>query len=57
MSADGRSAALRLHSALPELMQPLAACAALYPLAMRVATAMGRDPDNPVSLTKVTRTL
>jgi glucosamine--fructose-6-phosphate aminotransferase (isomerizing) len=55
-SGDGAEVVLRAPRALPYLAEPPVACAALYPLARIVAERMGRDPDNPALLTKVTRT-
>jgi glucosamine--fructose-6-phosphate aminotransferase (isomerizing) len=55
-SRDGAEVVLRMPRALPFLAEPPVACAALYPLARIVAQRLGRDPDNPALLTKVTRT-
>lgn len=46
-----------LPAGLDPLLAPLAAAQALYPLLVRTAQALGRDPDRPRTLAKVTLTL
>jgi glucosamine--fructose-6-phosphate aminotransferase (isomerizing) len=47
-----------LHSAtLHPFAQPIAAIQSFYPLAEALALALGRDPDRPPRLSKVTETI
>ena len=48
---------LTLSADLDPRLAPIEAVQALYPLLARTATRLGRDPDRPRTLAKVTETL
>ncbi|MFO1036639.1 MAG: SIS domain-containing protein [Geminicoccaceae bacterium] len=54
---DGADAWLRLPEGASQLSAPIEALQAIYPVLAREAVALGRDPDRPRTLKKVTRTL
>lgn len=55
--STGKGGALPVPDTGHYLTRPIAAVAAFYPFAARLAELRGHDPDNPPSLSKVTRTL